>query len=519
MYIGTPFSGTNVPIGAHVTGITDSTHFTISAAATGTATGSYVANEGAIQLAEISFTSGNANITVTDTSKLVAGMPLSGAGFVANSYIQSITDVTHFLASAAPSANSSSTVSYIASVSNSMLSDNTGVQMIQKGLNDTTGSGTGIFDAINKSTVVGKVTGTFGSATGYQRGFNMTQIGVAADKTGKDDNFRGVTNYKDTIYVTKGSGGNGLDAVYQVNPTGGGYVNASIGAGLATSATAATASINPLPGWPTTSTGANESKTATSPIVFHPFGIWFANDNTLYVADEGASGVTNAATGGLEKWIFNSGLSQWELKYTLAANTIPGYNVPGIGNLQAFGLRNISGVDNGDGTVTIYGITSTSGQTLNDEGADPNQLVALTDQLSATALPAESFNVLETAAYGDVLRGIAFVPGLAVNRSGFVRDRRTGKIVQQVTIQNFTSNAIAGPVFLALDNLSANATLTNKTGTVANTAPLGSPYILMPGTNDGLGVGVSVNVTLEFTNSDNAVITYDARVLNGNSNP
>lgn len=81
------------------------------------------------------------------------------------------------------------------------------------------------------------------------------------------------------------------------------------------------------------------------PAVYHPFGIWFANDTTLYVADEGASGVTNAAPGGLQKWTYNSGTVQWELKYTLAASTIPSYQIAGIGTLHAAGLRNIAGID------------------------------------------------------------------------------------------------------------------------------------------------------------------------------
>jgi hypothetical protein len=61
--------------------------------------------------------------------------------------------------------------------------------------------------------------------------------------------------------------------------------------------------------------------------------------------------------------------------------------------------------------VTILGITSTTGQTLNDEGADPNQLVSITDNLAATSLPSESFTVVETAAYGDALRGVVRIPG------------------------------------------------------------------------------------------------------------
>jgi hypothetical protein len=519
MYVGTPFSGSNIPTGSYVTGITDDTHFTISAAATGTASGSYTANEGAIQLLGVSFTSGSTNITTADTSKLVPGMPLSGGGFAANSYLLSITNATQFVASA-PTTGNSGAGSYTAAVSNSMLSDNTGVQMIQKGLHDTAGTGTGILDAVTNSLVVGKVNGSYGTATGYQRGFTITQIGAAADKTGKDDNFRGETNYNNTLYVSKGSGGNGFDAVYQVNPGGGSYLGPGVSAGLPTSATAATASINPLPGWPTTSTGANESKTATTPIVYHPFGIWFANDTTLYVADEGAPGVTNAATGGLQKWIYNSGTSQWEIKYTLAASTIAPYSVGSIGPLQAGGLRNIAGVNNGNGSVTIYAITSTTGATLNDEGADPNQLVSITDDLSATSLPAgESFAVLKTAAYGDALRGVAYIPGLAITSTGFVRDRRSGLYTQQVTLTNSTGAAIAGPVNLVLDSLSANATLANASGTTANNPPLGSPYLVVPGTGSGMAMGASATVTLQFSNPTNSAIAYTARTVTGTTTP
>jgi hypothetical protein len=459
LYVGTPFSGTNVPTGAYITSITDSTHFTINAAATGTASGKYTANAGAVQLAGISFVSDATRITVADTSKLVPGMPLSGTGFVAGSYILSITDATHFVASAATTANSGAG-SYIASVSNSMLSDDTGVQTIQKSVNDTAGTGTGNIDAATYSTVVGKVNGTFGVTPGYQRGFSMTQIGAAADKSGKDDNFRGIANYNNTIYVTKGSGGNGLDAVYQVNPSGGAYVPPGSSAGLPTNANAGTASINPLPGWPLTSTGANESCDTASPAcspvptVYHPFGIWFANDSTLYVADEGASGVDNAAPGGLQKWTYNSGSGQWELKYTLAASTIPSYTITGIGTLQAAGLRNITGIDNGNGTVTILGITSTSGQTLNDEGADPNQLVSITDNVAATSLPSESFAVIRTAAFGDALRGVAFIPGGSL--SSLVGELLAAGLIDNAGIANsLTSKSSAAASQIAQGNTTA----------------------------------------------------------------
>ena len=60
--------------------------------------------------------------------------------------------------------------------------------------------------------------------------------------------------------------------------------------------------------------------------------------------------------------------------------------------------------------MTIWAITSTvSGN--GDQGADPNKLVAITDQLGATTQPAESFATERSAGFGEVLRGVSFTPG------------------------------------------------------------------------------------------------------------
>ena len=601
LYVGTPFSGTGIPTGTHITAIADQTHFTISAAATGSPAGSYVANSGAVQLVGVSFGIGNPNITVTGgTALLVPGMPLTGSGFAAGSYISSITDATHFVASANPTANSG-TGSYTAAVSNSMLSDNTGARMIAKGANDTMGTGTGILDAVNASMVVGKVNGTYGTTPGYERGFTVSQLGVvlngttasgsptitglspsvsatlannvqlyaglpvtgpglptnakiasinsgantvtltvnatasatvnltfapAVDKSGKDDNFRGITNYNNTLYCAKGSGGNGFDAVFQVNPSGGGYVAPGTSAGLPTAANAGSASVNPLPGWPTGSTGANEGAT-NGTTVHHPFGMWFANDTTLYVADEGLAGSANAAPGGLEKWIYNPGTGNWEYKYTVLASTIPNYSASGtvgsvsgsVGPLQANGLRNIAGKNNGDGTVTIYGITSTAagtgGATLNDEGADPNQLVSVTDTIANTANPGSSFTVLRTAAYGEVLRGVAFAPGrVSVALGGFTLNRRTNRLSQSVTLTNDSNVPVTGPVQLVLGGLTG--TLLNGTGTTANNYPVGAAYITAAAGN--LAPGASVNVVLQFPAGSGSP-TYTPTTVTGTTAP
>jgi hypothetical protein len=48
----------------------------------------------------------------------------------------------------------------------------------------------------------------------------MQQLGYPKEKVAKDDNFRGLTISGNVLYYTKGSGGNGVDTVYFVDPTG-----------------------------------------------------------------------------------------------------------------------------------------------------------------------------------------------------------------------------------------------------------------------------------------------------------
>ena len=53
-----------------------------------------------------------------------------------------------------------------------------------------------------------------------------------------------------------------------------------------------------------------------------------------------------------------------------------------------------------------------------DRGADPNKRVAITDVLAntkPTVAAAESFVIVRTAGFGDVLRGVSFAPASGVN--------------------------------------------------------------------------------------------------------
>jgi hypothetical protein len=280
--------------------------------------------------------------------------------------------------------------------------NNTGVQLTTPGSNNP------------ETTVVGQQQGVPGASNGFQYGFSVAltnpQTGLPygpADKSGKDNNFRGGTIFDSSLYVTKGSGGNGINTVYQVTVPGG---------GLPTAATAANAQITPLPGLP--SFLANTKPGAFPPAFpdgFYPFGIFFANPTTLYVADEGDGVPADASkdpAAGLEKWSFNNATGQWVLDYTLQNGLGLGMNYT-VGNYfptATDGLRNITGIVNADGTVTIYGITSTV-STSGDQGADPNEIVDITDQLAAMTLPAgEMFSVLAGPQYGVVYRGISSDP-------------------------------------------------------------------------------------------------------------
>ena len=246
------------------------------------------------------------------------------------------------------------------------------------------------------------------------------------DKPGKDTNFRGMTIFNNTLYVAKGSGGNGINTVYQLGTPGvlptpanapsGGLVNEPY---------------TILPGFPDTSASTN------SPGGDYPFGIWFANATTLYVCDEGdliytpnqvINGQVNVAdsgtlaTAGLQKWVLTttaSGSQTWVREYVIQNGLNLGvpYSVPNYPASIApatGGCRNIIGVVHDDGTATIYAITSTI--SLNgDNGADPNRLVEVTDLISATQ-PAtngylDTFVTIRSAGARVAFRGVSLAPG------------------------------------------------------------------------------------------------------------
>jgi hypothetical protein len=276
---------------------------------------------------------------------------------------------------------------------------------------------------------LGTVTG--GSATTDQFGFTIANPSatppVAADKTGKDVNLRGLFVGPDgTMYVSKGSGGNGVNTVYQVGATGalaqGGKLPQN-------------AAITILPGFPTTLATNLQAPSATSPAyataqtgVVYPFGMWMpaSNQSIMFVADEGDGAqiekTTDNGSGGL--WVYQNQSGTWKVigHLTTGLNLGVAYTVADTSKLYDSGsytttpdgLRNITGQDNGNGSYTIYATTSTIGNSMAnmDAGADSNQLVKINVTVSGSTVTSTGFTLLQTAPYGQVLRGVAMVPTL-----------------------------------------------------------------------------------------------------------
>ena len=220
---------------------------------------------------------------------------------------------------------------------------------------------------------------------------------IPGDKPGKSSNFRGITLFDGNLYFTKGSGSNGIDTVYTVSNPGG---------QLATPATASSARVSVLPGFPTTPARTTPDYT--------PFGLFFANPTTLYVADEGSGDAVDLSDhSGLEKWTLSGGT--WHLDYTLQSNLIGRtYHVPGWDFEETtVGLRNLAGRVNANGTVTLWATTSTTSGS-GDNGADPNEIVTITDSLGASSLPgSEHFSIFDDPKVGLRYGGVAYTNSAA----------------------------------------------------------------------------------------------------------
>jgi hypothetical protein len=105
---------------------------------------------------------------------------------------------------------------------------------------------------------------------------------------------------------------------------------------------------------------------------------------------------------------------------------------------------------------------------------------------------------------------------VTVTRSGFSYSPILKRYAQTLTLTNTSGNAINGPIYIAVDSLSSNASVYNPGGSTGCAAPLGSPYVSFAGP---LNASASTTVVLHFTDPTNAAISYTTRVLAGTGQP
>jgi hypothetical protein len=225
------------------------------------------------------------------------------------------------------------------------------------------------------STAAGAAIRTAASVDGNQYWFGMTNTAVGVsyrtwegapgddgDDPTVNSSFINAVNPRRLEIDNPGSG----NQLYVSSAAGSIFGVATVGSGTPTGA----ASVTVLPGMPTTS--------GPSPVDF-----WFANANTLYVADD-----RTTTSGGLQKWIFtdtNADLTPdtWLLAYTKNIDTTNSYDN---------GLRGLTGSVGIDGTVTMFG-TSTFGT-----AGGSNFLVGMSDTLANTNPALVTVNMLANSA-------------------------------------------------------------------------------------------------------------------------
>lgn len=86
-------------------------------------------------------------------------------------------------------------------------------------------------------------------------------------------------------------------------------------------------------------------------------------------------------------------------------------------------------------------------------------------------------------------------------------------------MRNTSSMPMPGPIVVALDNLSPAVTLANASGVTSARAPVGSPYVIVPGTAAGLAPGASTVAGLVLQDDADTVLNYNPRALSGTQTP
>ena len=193
-------------------------------------------------------------------------------------------------------------------------------------------------------------------------------------------------------------------------------------------------------------------------------------------------------------------------------------NYPANLNPATDGLRNITGRVNPDGTVTIWGITSTVSAN-GDQGADPNLLVTITDTVAFTTAAqasGEAFSLVRAANYGEVLRGVTLTPGsnLIVPTISFTGAPTSAPYNSTFTVSATTNASTTASITASgACSISGNAvTMTSGTGTCLLTATWAADTIYRSATATQTTLATQVTPVVSW--SEPAAITFGGALGN-----
>ena len=250
------------------------------------------------------------------------------------------------------------------------------------------------------------------------QGVFFTQLGQTTNATSIDNSYdtRVVSIQNGHLYVsadsTEGSGVHENVSSYAALPTTGQATATPLSNISSKFLITSTSQLN------TIDNVANSPTPANTKIYLSPEQYFFADANTLYIADSGnpkgdnngsGKSTQGLSDGGLQKWTRDPTTGAWTLDYTISAgllNFVPDTTACTANqvNCGTTGLIGLTG-EVVNGNVELFATNSTLGD------LDQTYLYGITDQLSATtAAQGEAFTMLYAAAPDTVIRGVALAP-------------------------------------------------------------------------------------------------------------
>jgi len=253
--------------------------------------------------------------------------------------------------------------------------------------------------------------------------------------------------------------------------------------------------------------------TVTKNTIANNSGNGIENDYGYFLTFRGNSIFANTASGILLTNGSNNGIAA----PVLTAASVSGGNLQVQGSISnsPYGFpATLEFFNNNSGDNPVEGRTSLGTAQVNSIGA------------FSVSVPAATATLVTATVTGGAGDTSAFSNGLALQACAANVSAQTTVVkgpqrynaaqhlfLQADTVTNTGKVAIQAPIYLAIDNLSSNATLANGSGTTSCNLPA-SPYITVLASGS-LAAGASLPVQLQFSDPSLAAFSYTTRVLAG----